>query len=235
MRTSLAVGGGLLLSACSSSPPLRSTAELAVVQGSELPAPTLTDLAAPASPYVIGPFDKLEIEVYGAEDLSMEVQADASGQISYPLAGDVEAAGMTPAQLAQTIKSRLAAGFMRDPQVIVTRKDSPNQVVTVDGEVSEPGVYPISGRTTLIQTLSRAKGATEFADLNHVVVMRTVDGQRMAALYDLRAIRSGIYADPQLYPQDVVMVGTSRARRIFKTIVEGAQLITTPLIVLLQR
>jgi len=64
-----------------------------------------------------------------------------------------------------------------------------------------------------------------------VVVFRTVDNQRYAALYDLKAIRRGVYADPDIYPNDIVMVGVDRGRRLFRDLLAIIPLITTPLVV----
>jgi polysaccharide biosynthesis/export protein len=66
-----------------------------------------------------------------------------------------------------------------------------------------------------------------------VVVFRTVNGQRMAALYDLSAIRRGAYPDPRIYAQDVIIVGNSPSRRIFSRLVEASTLLTGPLIAIL--
>jgi len=110
-----------------------------------------------------------------------------------------------------------------------------SQFVTIDGEVQAPGTYPVVGRQTLLRTLARARGATEFARLTHVVVIRDVGGQRLAALYDVRAIRQGLYADPQIYANDVITVGESRSRRLFRDIIQGSGLIVTPIVALLQR
>ena len=198
-----------------------------------LPPPSAADLAAPGQPYVVMPFDRLQIEVYGVDELARTVQADAAGKISFPLVGEIQAGGQTPIQVAQEIERRLAGRYVRNPQVTVNVEDSQMRVVTVDGEVTTPGLYPIVGRMTLMQAIARAQGATEFARLNHVVLFRTVGGQRLAALYDLRSIRSGIYRDPEIYPQDVIVVGESRARRLFRDVIQGSTLLTTPIIALI--
>ena len=73
----------------------------------------------------------------------------------------------------------------------VNLKETVSQVITVDGQVTEPGLYPVVGRMTLMRAVATAKGLSEFAKLNDVVVFRTVKGQKLAALYDLHAIRRG--------------------------------------------
>ena len=113
-------------------------------------------------------------------------------------------------------------------------KETVSQVITVDGQVKEPGLYPVIGRMTLMRAIATAKGADEFAKLNDVVVFRTVSGQKMAALYNLKAIRRGFYDDPEVYANDVVVVGDSQARRLFKDALQIVPLLTTPLILLLR-
>jgi polysaccharide export outer membrane protein len=149
------------------------------------------------------------------------------------MAGTIDVNGQSPEQLERTIEQRLAARYVRDPQVTVGIVETVSQVVTVDGEVRQPGIYPVAGRMTLMRTVARAQGATEFARTSHVVVFRTVEGRPMAALYDLRAIRLGAYEDPQIYPNDMVVVGESTARRIFPQILQAATLLITPLITVL--
>ncbi len=207
---------------------------LEVVSNSALPAPDRSDLIAPQRPYLIGPFDKLSVEVYGLPDLTRTVQADASGRVSLPLAGDLEAAGKTPGELAKEITARLRGQYIRDPQVTVNLTETISQLVTVEGEVKMPGLYPVVGSMTLIRAVAKAQGTTEFAKDEMVVVMRRVNGQDMAALYDLRAIRLGMYPDPEIYANDVILVGESRARRIFQSIVQASPLLTAPIIALLR-
>ena len=110
-------------------------ASLKVVDQGALPTPTRGDVLGEGRPYLIGPFDKLVIDVFGIDELSKkEVQTDASGRISFPLAGVVEAAGRTPAELEGMLAQRLRAAYVRDPQVTVNLKETVSQVVTVDGE-----------------------------------------------------------------------------------------------------
>ena len=87
-----------------------TTSNVNVAQSGELPPPTRTDLFEQNRPYLIGPFDKLVIDVFGIEDLSeKEVQTDSGGRISFPLAGIIEAAGKTPEKSKILSKSVFAA------------------------------------------------------------------------------------------------------------------------------
>jgi polysaccharide biosynthesis/export protein len=207
-----------------------------VVQSGELPLPDRSDLIELNRPYLIGPFDKLTIDVFGIEELSKkEVQTDAGGRISFPLAGIVEAAGRTPGELEQILAERLRGRFVRNPQVTVNLKETVSQVITVDGQVKEPGLYPVIGRMTLMRAVATAKGTADFAKLDDVVVFRTVKSQKMVALYNLKAIRRGYYDDPEVFANDVVVVGDSSARRIFEKALQVVPLLSTPLIYILTR
>ena len=225
----------LIVSGCAGKTVLGGSANVTVSQSGELPPPERADLFEQNRPYLIGPFDKLIIDVFGIEELSRkEVQTDAGGRISFPLAGIIETAGKTPGELEDIIEERLRGEFVRDPQVTVNLKETVSQVITVDGQVKEPGLYPVVGRMTLMRAVATAKGTDEFAKLDDIVIFRTVQGQRMAALYNLKAIRRGQYNDPEVFANDVVVVGDSSARRLFKDILQIAPLLSTPIIVLLQ-
>ena len=199
-----------------------------------LPAPSRADLTPQGRPYLIGPFDRLRIDVLGIEDLSREVQADASGRISYPMLGVIDVSGKTPQELQEQIAGGLRANHVRDPQVTVNMTETVNQVMTVDGQVGQPGQYPVVGRMTLLRAIANARGTTEFARQQNILVFREVGGQQLVGLYNLQAIRRGVYADPEIYPNDVIVVDEDRARRMFRDIIGLAPVLTAPLIAVLQ-
>lgn len=231
----LSVAVALFATGCSKSIPLESNGTVRVTKYDALPPPTGADYAATNRPYAIGALDKLTVTVFGIADLSGKVQVDASGRVAVPLAGSIEAGGMSPDSLGREIESRLRARYVRDPHVTVNVDEALSQVVTIDGQVREPGLYPVVGNMTLLKAVATAKGPTDFAKLEDVVIFRTVGSQRLAALYNLGAIRRGVYADPAIYPNDVVVVGDSNGRRMFKDFLQLVPLLTTPLIIALQR
>ena len=227
----------IVLSACAShAPSFGGDPGLKVMAASELPAPDATDLTTPGHPTYVGPSDKLMIDVYGMPEMSgREVQVDSEGQIAFPSAGRFDVYGKTPADIGDILAARLRANFLRDPQVTVTLKESAGQVVTVEGQVGKPGMYPVSRHMSLLRTVAVAGGMTEFAKLDDVVVFRTVGGQRFAALYNLNQIRDGVYADPAIYANDVVVVGDSKSRRLFKDILQVAPLLLTPIVIAIDK
>jgi polysaccharide export outer membrane protein len=187
-----------------------------------MPAASPTSDAAVAN-YRIGPLDSLDVSVFQEPDLSAKaIQVDAAGQIALPLVGTVDAKGKTPAELSTDLQQLLGARYLRNPQVTVTVAASVSQKVSVQGEVTEPGVYPLTGPTTLLDVLSMAKGETEVAALNQVVVFRTIKGQRMGAVFDVPSIRRGQAADPVMQGSDLVVVGYSAAKRFWKNVVSAA-------------
>lgn len=231
LLTIVAVAALGLCTGCGGRTVLGGAPGLNVVQGDALPPPTRADSTVVARDYLIGPFDKLTVDVFGIKELSQfKVQTDGAGRFAFPLAGTIEAAGHTPTEVAGLIAGRLRGRYVRDPQVSVNLEETVSQVMAVNGEVVQPGLYPVVGNMTLIRAIATAKGTTEFAKMSDVVVFRTVNGQKMAALYNLKMIQRGAYADPDIFANDVVVVGNSEARRIFKDVLQAAPLITTPII-----
>lgn len=228
----------LLLGGCASDPNNRVGASGVIqrVEGTELPLPDDIVTVGGEHAYRISPYDRLTIDVFGVPELSdKKLQVDASGRMTFPLVGDIIAAGMTSAELANTIEERLRDRYVKFPSAAVNIDESISQQVTVEGEVREPGRYPVTGRLSLLRALALAKGTTEFSRLSNVVIFRTAGGKDYVALYNIKQIRSGNYADPEVFANDVVVVGDNSTRRIFKDLLQGSSLITTPLIYLITR
>ncbi|WBY07967.1 polysaccharide export protein [Sphingomonas sp. 7/4-4] len=141
-------------------------------------------------PALIGPLDTIQVDVFNVPELSREMQVDASGRISMPLAGTIDARGKTSAELASSIEDALRAHYVRNPDVIVNIKSSVSQVVTVDGQVVEPGLYPVTNQMTLMRVVASAKGLSEFAREDNIIILRTVGGRKMAGVYNMTAISS---------------------------------------------
>lgn len=222
-------------SGCATREPLVSTEQLTVIGTSAtLPAPVRQDLTASDRPALIGPLDTIQVDVFNVPDLSREMQVDASGRIAMPLVGTVDARGKTAQEVAATVESALRGRYVRNPEVTVNIKSSVSQVVTIDGQVVEPGLYPVTNQMTLLRAIASAKGMNEFARTEEVVILRTVEGRKMAGLYDVEAIRRGAYDDPPIYANDVIVVGDSPQRRLFRDFVSLSPLLAAPLIAVLQ-
>lgn len=174
-------------------------------------APTPTGYTDPFSAdYRIGADDTLNIAVFQVGDLSRTVHVDSSGNILMPLIGQVQAAGRTPSQLSDVIAADLRRKYMKDPQVTVTVADSTSQKITVDGAVQKPGIYSLTGPTTLIQAVAMASGTDpKLANTKQVEVFRVVNGARVGQVYNLTSIRKGHAPDPPVYGRDIVVVPAS--------------------------
>lgn len=227
--------GSTMLSACASGPGRLGGAEgLEVIEGT-LPPPTPDDLYASAEFGGVGPFDKLKIDVFGVAELSNRlVRVDANGTIGFPLVGTLEVAGMTTSEISRLLEERLE-GYVRDPSVTTNLESSETRTFTVYGEVKQPGVFPVIGEASLMQAVATARGLAEYGNSRDVIVFRTVAGRRMATLYNLDAISRGAYDDPRIYPNDTVVVGDDRARRLFDDAVGVATILATPLTLVLTR
>jgi polysaccharide biosynthesis/export protein len=111
---------------------------------------------ARAQEYVIGPGDVLTIAVWGHPDLSRDYTVDPDGFAPFPLINRVKAGGLTTRQVAASLVDLLGKDYLVNPQVIVSVKEYQSQKVTILGETGRPGVYYLTGPTSLIDVLSKA-------------------------------------------------------------------------------
>lgn len=222
------------MTGCASDPRLETTSRLQVTKDSILPAPNRADLSAAERPSLIGPLDTLTVTVFNTPEFTGDVPVDSSGRIALPLIGPIDAGGLTAGELSDKVAGLLRGRYIRDPDVTVNIKESVSQVVTVDGSVQRPGLYPVTNQSTLMRAIAASGGLGEFAKQNNVVILRTVNNQHMAGLYDIGQIRRGVYDDPPIYANDVVIVGDSPARRLFRDALQVAPLAVAPLIAIIQ-
>ncbi|MET0371485.1 MAG: polysaccharide biosynthesis/export family protein [Sphingobium sp.] len=194
----------VLLSAC-------STSEKAPAGAA---AYAVIPVAHPPIDYAIGAGDILRIQIYHEPSLSLEdAEVSAAGTVRLALAGDVPVAGLSANDAADAIAGRFAR-YLRSPHVTIFVKKAVSRRVTMDGEVRMPGLYPIEGSIGLLQAVALAGGPSRAASLDHIVIVRVVEGKRMAARFDLAAIRKGEAPDPAIRPGDLVIVGFSRLNAI---------------------
>ncbi len=168
------------------------------------------------------------MNVFQEADLSTAaVQVDASGRVLLPLIGQMDADGKTSTELASQIADKLRAKYLTDPQVSVIVSDSVSQHVTLNGAVTEPGVYAIKGRTTLLDALAMAKGTSRVAALDQVAVFRIVNGKRVGGLFNVSKINRGEAPDPEILGEDTIVVGLSNVKAAWRDILTAAPLLTT--------
>jgi polysaccharide biosynthesis/export protein len=114
-----------------------------------------------AEDYVLGKEDIVKITVYGHPDLTTVTQVSGDGLINLPLIGVVQVSGLTSSQVSQKVREILADGYIVDPKVSVFIEEYRSKKAIIMGQVSKPGVYSLSGNTTLLELLSKAGGLTQ--------------------------------------------------------------------------
>ncbi len=184
------------------------TAVLPVAAASaQVPAPTAAPGAATPAGYTIGPDDVLTVVFWREKDMSAEVIVRPDGRISLPLINDIQAAGLTPDELRASLESA-AAKFVREPNASVVVKQVNSLKVFITGLVEKPGGYPITGRVTVLQLIALAGGLQEYADREHIVIVRTENGRQTSYRFNYKELaqQKRIEQNIELRPGDTVLV-----------------------------
>src|ERR1700723_3028653 len=157
--------------------------------------------------YVIGPQDVLDISVWKEPEVSRIVPVRPDGKVSLPLLNDVQAAGLTPAQLAVQITESLKK-YVTSPQVTVIITTINSQRVYILGEVTRPGAFPMLPGMTVMQALSSAGGFTPFAKMKSIYVLRTDNGKKVKFPFNYKEAINGKNSeqDIQLKAGDTIVV-----------------------------
>lgn len=209
----LVIAASLLLTGCASSSLKASD------YATQLPPPSAAPVPVVVPEYRIGMNDKISIQVYQNKDLSQDgVRVPATGKVVLPVIGEVLVVGKTASEVQTEISARLAQCCLQNPQVMVDVVEAASQQITLTGAVTEQGVFMLRGPTTLLQAISMAKGPGQTAS-NRVAIFRTVQGQRMGALFDIDAIRAGRAPDPEVFGGDTIVVDTSSAKSTWRNVI----------------
>jgi polysaccharide export outer membrane protein len=167
--------------------------------------------AAAATPeqdkYLLGPEDALEISVWKEPDLTKQLVVRPDGKISYPLIGEVQAAGLTVKQLQAAISKRLTK-YVTDAHVTVILLKAQNYEVYVTGKVNRPGNFMIGRPINVMQAIAMAGGLTPFASPGSIMVLRTTDGKEEVFPFNYKEVAQGEFLEQNrtLLPGDVVVV-----------------------------
>jgi polysaccharide biosynthesis/export protein len=171
----------------------------------------------PDAEYRIATGDTLQMTVFNVEALSREYRVDLAGNVAIPLIGEVPAVGRTTSELKTDVARRLGERYLRNPDVTIAVTNSTNNRITVEGGVRGAGLFPVTGPMTLIQAVALAGGIDpQNGNARRVAIFRQVQGQRMAAAFDLASIRAGEMPDPQVYPGDIVVVQSNSRRGLLQ-------------------
>jgi polysaccharide export outer membrane protein len=181
---------------------------------------TLSCLAAAQArlpEYVVGAQDVLAITVHGQPTLSGRYEVSDDGMIVFPLVGSIKALGVSADAIRDDLRKRLADGYLKNPEVAVTVDRHVSQQVNVIGEVRQPGSYPISGRLTVLDALTRA-GFTTADAAGEILVIRSAEEQTAGSTapaeasaplterIDLRRLQEGSIVPALLRDGDTVLV-----------------------------
>lgn len=173
----------------------------------------------------IAPGDRLSIKVLGEPELtSDQYLVDAAGIVEMPLVGDITAQGRTVEAIRDEIAARLGKRFIRNPQVVVSLAQHHREVFTVEGQVKEPGRFEVASDMTLLGAIATAKGTGINARIDEVIVMRDMNGQHLAARFNIDAIRLGRVPDPQIISGDKIVVGYSAGKGAWHDFLQAAPL-----------
>jgi polysaccharide biosynthesis/export protein len=207
-----------LLSSCA------NTGASSVTLAQSLPSPDTTRLIQTGDIRVM-PLDNIQIKVFGLNELNGQYQLDHLGRIKVPLIGEIQASGLTALELAEVVETRLEENYLQNADVTVSIDQNSSEVITVEGSVNKPGMFPIRGKIGLLQAVALAGGPSDMANPRKVVIFRQVEGERTAAGFDLSAIRKGEADDPVVFGNDIIVVDGSEARKRYGDILRSIPLL----------
>ncbi len=157
--------------------------------------------------YQLGPEDIIEVSVWKEPDLTKQLVVRPDGKISYPLIGEIPAAGRTVKELQEDISKRLEK-FVTDAAVTVILLKAQHYKFFVTGKVNKPGEFIVGRPTTVLQAIAMAGGLTPFASPGNILVVRKVGGQDQTFPFNYKQVAKGQLLDQNitLMPGDVVVV-----------------------------
>jgi len=157
--------------------------------------------------YKIGPQDLLKIDVWKEEQLTRTVPVRPDGKITLPLLNDVQAAGLTPMELAGVISDQLKK-YINNPQVSVSVTEINSRRIYVTGEVLKAGTYALLPHMTVLQALSSSGGFTQFARVKNIYVLRTESGEQVKMAFNYKEAVRGKNPEQniELLSGDVIVV-----------------------------
>lgn len=183
-------------------------AAAAIAQSDDPPKSDATSAATPSadSEYKIGADDVLRISVWKEPDLTETLPVRPDGKISMPLLNDVQAAGMSPLQLKDSITEKLRK-YISDPRVTVVVTAMNSRRIFVTGEVTHSGPMALLPHMTVLQALAQA-GFTQFANLKGIYLLRTENGKQSRLPFNYKEVVKGNRPEQNiaLKPGDTVVV-----------------------------
>ena len=160
-------------------------------------APHTAHAAEELQPYLLQPGDVLQISVWKEQNLQTEALVRPDGGLTFPLSGEHQAAGLSIDALRLAIEERLRK-FIPDPVVTVSLRVLGGNRIYVVGKVNRPGEYPFSRPLDIMQSLSMAGGATPFAALNDIRILRRENGKQIAISFKYEEVERGRNLDQNI-------------------------------------
>lgn len=161
--------------------------------------------------YYLAVGDKLEVAVWGHNDLSKDILVGPDGRISYPLVGRISASGLTIGQLERKIEKALSA-YIKYPHVSVMLKSFEGNKIIILGQIKAPGIYKYTSEMNLIEAIAGAGDFTEGAQQDSVIVVRgnLTENPQVMRINMSQVIKRGTSnTDIVLKPNDVIYVPRS--------------------------
>ena len=171
--------------------------------------------------YIVGSQDVLTVTVFGEAELSGKYTVEQDGTFTFPQIGRVKAGGVTLRALEQELKTKLADGYLKNPQVAVVVETYRSQRILVLGEVRSPGEYQLTGEMTLLAALARAGSTTPTAGREAMIVRarkvrKAGDDPSEVLRVDLTALQAGNMG-LNLPLQDGDTISVPKAQSVFVT------------------
>ncbi|TIX49289.1 polysaccharide biosynthesis/export family protein [Alteraurantiacibacter aquimixticola] len=172
--------------------------------------------------YALRPSDVIDVTVFREEELSATgLQIGPDGKVSLPLIGTMDAAGLTAVQFQEAVETALGARYLRDPSVAVNVASYASHLVTVEGSVGNPGLFPFQPGTRLSGGIALAGGPERVANVEQVAVFRQTPEGMEIAKFDYGAVREGTMLDPLLMPGDRIVVGRDGLSQLYLDLLQS--------------
>lgn len=192
--------------------PSKSAATPAQMSAEQCEANATIQASAAQEGYRIQPGDQLGLDFYMNSEFNDTVTVNPDGKVTLRMVGPIQAAGLTPDQLAASIDKAYSTE-LRNPGAVVHVHNMPGREIYVEGQVSKPGSFPLQPGMTMVQALALAGGVTDSADTETtVLIRRDACGQPQGSKVDLSSAinKPGTGGDVALMPHDVIVVPRSR-------------------------
>ena len=164
--------------------------------------------AVESDSYQLQSGDRLEIRVYREDDLSGTYEIDPAGQISFPLVGELQAAGLGIDQFRNLLETSLQK-YLVQPQVRITRLEGLIKSISVLGQAAKPGTYDYLPGSTLMRLISSAGGFSELANKKKIKIVRMADGKKKVIVVNGLDVVNGKEDDPEVRPGDIIFIPES--------------------------